>query len=171
MGAVIASAVGAAAGSATAVGADCCGPSNRDNIGISTFSDRNHSNSALYSRFAALMALTSRCSLSKSALKAATSSSDITIILYLTVPAPRRCLSYILLCCSGPRWPPYQLYHNRISRPLMATVLAGTKCPEKVCTPPARLTNVYVAPLVRLHTAQTPIPSCLHQARYIDISC
>ena len=36
---VIASAAGAAAASATAVGADCCGPSNRENIGISTFSD------------------------------------------------------------------------------------------------------------------------------------
>ena len=36
---VIASAAGAAAASATAVGADCCGPSKRENIGISTFSD------------------------------------------------------------------------------------------------------------------------------------
>ena len=45
---VIASAAGAAAASATAVGADCCGPSNRENIGISTFSDWNHSNSVSY---------------------------------------------------------------------------------------------------------------------------
>ena len=36
---VVASAAGAAAASATAVGADCCDPSNRENIGISTFSD------------------------------------------------------------------------------------------------------------------------------------
>ena len=36
---VIASAAGAAAASATAVGADYCGPSGRENIGISTFSD------------------------------------------------------------------------------------------------------------------------------------
>ena len=36
---VIASAAGAAAASATAVGADCCGPSKRENIGISTFFD------------------------------------------------------------------------------------------------------------------------------------
>ena len=35
----IASATGAAAASATAVGADCCVPPNRENIGISTFSD------------------------------------------------------------------------------------------------------------------------------------
>ena len=35
---VIASAADAAAASATAVGADCCGPSNRENIGLSTFS-------------------------------------------------------------------------------------------------------------------------------------
>ena len=40
---VIASAAGAAAATATAVGADYCGPSNRENIGISTFSDRSHS--------------------------------------------------------------------------------------------------------------------------------
>ena len=36
---VTASAAGAAAVSTTAVGADCCSPSNRENIGISTFSD------------------------------------------------------------------------------------------------------------------------------------
>ena len=36
---VIASATGTAAAGATAVGADCCGPYNRENIGISTFSD------------------------------------------------------------------------------------------------------------------------------------
>ena len=36
---VIASVAGAAAASAIAVGADYCGPSNRENIGISTFSD------------------------------------------------------------------------------------------------------------------------------------
>ena len=36
---VTASAAGAAAASATAVGADCCGLSDRENIGISTFSD------------------------------------------------------------------------------------------------------------------------------------
>ena len=36
---VTASAAGAAAASATAVGADCYGPSDRENIGISTFSD------------------------------------------------------------------------------------------------------------------------------------
>ena len=53
----------------------------------------------------------------------------------------------------------------------MATVPARTKCPENVCTSPARLTNVYVAPLARLNTAQTPIPSCLHQARYIVLGC
>ena len=63
------------------------------------------------------------------------------------VPTPRRCPSYILLGCSGPRWPPYQLYLTRSSRPPMATVLSETKCTEKVCTSPARLTNVYVAPL------------------------
>ena len=36
---VTALAAGAAAASATAVGADCCGPSDRENIGISTFFD------------------------------------------------------------------------------------------------------------------------------------
>ena len=36
---VTASAAGAAATSTTAVGTDCCGPSDRENIGISTFSD------------------------------------------------------------------------------------------------------------------------------------
>ena len=36
---VIASAAGAAAASVTAVGTDCCGPSNRESIGISTLSD------------------------------------------------------------------------------------------------------------------------------------
>ena len=129
---------------------------------------RSLSNSASYSRFFAsfscCMVSFSRCTLAKSARNAATSSSDKTIIHYLAVPAPRRCLSYILLCCSGPRWPPYQLYLTCCSRPPMATVLAGTKCSEKVCTSPARLTNVYVAPLARLDTAQTPISSSVHQA-------
>ena len=36
---VTASDTGAVAASATAVGADCCGPSDRENIGISIFSD------------------------------------------------------------------------------------------------------------------------------------
>ena len=85
---------------------------------------RSRSNFASVSRFFATMAPTSLFALSKSARNAATSSSDKTIILYLAVPAPRRCLSYILLCCFGPRWPPYQLYLTRCPRPLMATVLA-----------------------------------------------
>ena len=105
------------------------------------------------------------------ARKAATSSSDQTIILYLAVSASWSCPSYIFLRCLGPRWSPYQLYHTRSSRPLLATVPAGTKCPENVCTSPTRLTDVYVAPLARLNTAQTPIPSCLHQARYIVLGC
>ena len=36
---VTASAAGAVAASATAVGADCCGPSDRENIGISILPD------------------------------------------------------------------------------------------------------------------------------------
>ena len=36
---VTASAAGSVAASATAVGADCCGPSDRENIGISILSD------------------------------------------------------------------------------------------------------------------------------------
>ena len=52
--------------------------------------------------------------------------------------------SFILLCCPGLRWPPYQLYHTRSHR----------------CRP--------IGPT---HTAQTPIPSCLHQARYIVLGC
>ena len=111
---------------------------------------RSLSNSASYSRFFASFSCCvvsfSLYGLAKSAPNAATSSSDKTIILQL-VPTPRRCPSYILLGCSGPRWPPYQLYLTRSSRPPMATVLSETKCTEKVCTSPARLTNVYVAPL------------------------
>ena len=43
---VTASAGGTAAASATAVGADCCGPSDRENNGISPFSDRRRSSTA-----------------------------------------------------------------------------------------------------------------------------
>ena len=85
---------------------------------------RSLSNFASYSRFFASAASISLCALSKSARKAATSSFDKTIILYLVIPAPSSCLSYILPRCLGPRWPPYQLYHTPCSRPLMATVLA-----------------------------------------------
>ena len=85
---------------------------------------RSLSNFASYSRFFASATSFSFCALSKSARKAATSSFDKTIILYLAVPAPSSCPSYILLRCPGPRWPPYQLYHTRCSLPLMATVLA-----------------------------------------------
>ena len=97
---------------------------------------RSLSNFASYSRFFASVTSFSRCTLSRSARvasfslctlsesarKAATSSSDKGIILYLAVPAPRRCPSYILLRFLGPRWPPYQLYHTRCPRPPMAMV-------------------------------------------------
>ena len=43
------------------------------------------------------------CHLFKSARIAAASSSDKAITLQLAVPAPRRCPSYILLRCPGPR--------------------------------------------------------------------
>ena len=74
-------------------------------------SDLSLRNFIPYSRFSASLASFSRCTLSnsacvascfccilsKSALKAATSSSDRRITPWLAVPAPRRCLSYILL--------------------------------------------------------------------------
>ena len=118
---------------------------------------RSLSNSASHSRVFALMAPTSLFAFAKSARKAATFSSDRAITLQLAVPAPRRCLSYIL--------PP-------LSRSPMVTVPAishllfpspfGHGCPVKFCTPPSRLTNVYVAPLARLNTcsnANTPLPT------------
>ena len=43
---VTASATGAAAGSATTVGADCCGPSDKENIGSFISSDWSHSSKA-----------------------------------------------------------------------------------------------------------------------------
>ena len=105
-------------------------------------SHRSLSNSASYFRFFASF---SRCTLSKSArgasvslrtlsksaYKAATFSSDKTITLYLAVPAPRRCLSYILLRCPGPRWPPYQLYLTRCPRPLFGHGLSLNKISRK----------------------------------------
>ena len=129
--------------------------------GPSDLSLRSLSNVASYSPASAFF---SRCTLSKLALKPATSSSDRGIIPWLAVPAPRRCLSYILLRCSGPRWPPYQLYltrsstWNKISRKSLYVARPTDKC-------------VYVASLARLNTAQTPIPRCLHQARCIVLGC
>ena len=79
-----------------------------------------------------------RCTLSKSALKAATSSSERGIIPWLAVPAPWRCLSYILLCYSVPDGHRKSLY-----------------------VPPDSQ-NVYVAPMARfLHSsdANTPLPT------------
>ena len=67
--------------------------------------------------------------------------------------------------CTSPLWP--DLTHTSLA----PSVPLGHECPVKFCTPPSRLTNIYVAPLARLNTSQTPIPRCLNQVRYIDISC
>ena len=114
----------------------------------------------------------SRCTLAKSALNAATSSPDRGLIPSLAVPAPRRCLSYILLHYAVPDGHRKLLYVAALAR--LNTYLTRSFRPPRLrvsinffCTPPSRLTNVYVAPLARLNTALTPILRCLHQA---DIS-
>ena len=80
----------------------------------------------------------------------------------LAVPAPRRCLSYILLRSSGPRWPPYQLYLTRCPRSLTAQLeRLYTACPvHKMCTSPL---------VARLNTGSNANTHCQDQARYIDI--
>ena len=211
---VITSAAGASAASATVVGADYSGPSNRRNIGISTFSDWSHasysrffssfshfdlsnspfhfsnflfvlSNSACIASFSRRMVSFSRCTLSKSALKAATSSSDRGMLLWLVVPAPRRCLSYILLRYSVPEDHRKRLYVPPDSQNVYVAPLArlNTYLTRSFRPPRPRMTSkilyaafpahkcVYVAPLARLNTSQTPIPRCQHQARYIVLGC
>ena len=80
------------------------------------------------------------CTLSKSALKAATSSSDRGIIPWLAVPAPRRCLSYILLRYSVPDG-----HRKSLCVPTNSQMCMSPLWPD-------------------FYTAQTPIPRCLHQA-------
>ena len=89
-------------------------PCSRFSASLASFSSCTLANSACAVSFSLFM-------VSRSALKAATSSDTDIILSLLTVPAPRRCLSYILLRCSGPRWPPYQLHHARYTRPSRCT--------------------------------------------------
>ena len=82
----------------------------------------------------------------------------------LAVPAPLRCFSYILPRCSGPRWPPYQLYLTRCPRSL--TVPARTFVHR---LPGSQ--NVYVVHLARLLHSSDANTHCQHQARYIVLGC
>ena len=75
----------------------------------------------------------------------------------LAVSAPRRCLSYILLRCSGPRWPPYQLPGIPHS---MSPFPHGPSL--NVCTPPSRFTKCIrrpFGPTKHSSDANTPLPT------------
>ena len=84
-------------------------PLSRFSASLASFSSCTLSNSACVACYSLFMVSFfrcsvsfSRCTLSKSPLEAAISSSDRGIIPWLAVPAPRRCLSYILLRYSVP---------------------------------------------------------------------
>ena len=186
-------------------------PPKGGNIGIFIFSDWSH---APYSRFrnsfsdfdlssslfsfsnlaciASVFRRVVSFSLSKSlfafsnlAIKAAASSSDRGIILWLAVPAPRRCLSYIFLPYSVPDGHRKGLYvppdsQNVYVAPLtrLNTYLTRSFRPPRPRMSSKRLYAafpahkfVYVAPLARLNTgsnANTPLPT---PGRCTDVSC
>ena len=74
----------------------------------------------------------------------------------------------MLLRCPGPRWPPYQLYHT--SCPRLRSQLEQNIQKSFVRRTPGSHRCVR-RPVGPTHTAQTPILSCLHQARFIVLGC
>ena len=77
----------------------------------------------------------------------------------------------MLLRCPDPRWAPYQLYRTRCPRPLWPRFQLEQNIQKKFVRRPPGSHRCVRRPVGPTNTAQTPIPSCLYQARYIVLGC
>ena len=73
----------------------------------------------------------------------------------------------MLFRCPGP----YQLYHTRCPRPRWPRSQLEQNIQKKNVRHPPGSHRCVRRPVGPTHTAQTPIHSCLHQARYIVLRC